>query len=214
MNITFKKTYEIFCTFILLIGFVYQFLVIQERVGVDNMTWLTSIFKSLSYMTIWTNLILFITFILLTFNKINPNRQSYFSALMTYISIVCVIYHVALAHLWSPQGYLYITDKIFHTVSPVLYLIYWLVFTKKIPVDYIQSFKLLIYPAVYSTFFLILGLATHNYPYPIFNLDTLPFLTVLLNFTYTMITYIVFGVAIIGINNTISKRVKHDIQYQ
>lgn len=206
MNISTKKSYEIFSTLVLAIGFIYQILVVKERVDTGEMTLFASIFKTLSYMTIWTNLILFITFALLTFNKIERSNQSYFSAVLTYISIVCVIYHVALAKYWTPTGYLYITDKIFHTVSPALYLIYWIAFTKKSPLEYSQSFKWLAYPAVYSTFFLCLGLITHNYPYPIFNLDTLPFLTVLRNFTFTLITYIVFGVAIIGVNNLISNR--------
>lgn len=206
MNFSTKKSFEIFSTLILAIGFIYQILVIRDRVFSGEMTWFISIFKSLSYMTIWTNMIILVTFFLLTFNKINQNKQSYFSAVLTYISIVCVIYHVALAKYWTPTGNLYITDKIFHTVSPALYLIYWIVFTKKSPLEFSQSIKWLFYPTVYSIFFLILGLSTHKYPYPIFDLDALPFLTVLRNLIFTYITYIVFGIAIIGVNNYISKR--------
>ncbi|HUH72997.1 MAG TPA: Pr6Pr family membrane protein [Chitinophagales bacterium] len=206
MNISIKKSYEIFCTIIFAIGFIFQFLVIQERVGIDGMTWFQSIAKTLSYMTIWTNIILFVTFILLTFNKINHFKPSYFSALLTYIAIVGVVYHVALAHLWTPTGYLLVTDRIFHTYGPLLYLIYWLFFTKKTPLDYTLSLKWVWYPTVYTIFFMILGLTTHNYPYPIFNLDTLPFLTVFRNLFMNLMTYIVFGAIIIATNNFISKR--------
>ncbi len=206
MNISIKKSYQIFCTIIFAIGFIYQFLVIQERVGVDGMTWFQSIAKTLSYMTIWTNIILFITFILLTFNKINHFKPSHSSALLTYIAIVCVVYHVALAHLWTPTGYLLVTDRIFHTYGPLLYLIYWLFFTKKAPLDYTLSLKWVWYPTVYTIFFMTLGLTTHNYPYPIFNLDTLPFSIVFRNLFLNLMTYIVFGIIIIATNNFISKK--------
>lgn len=208
MNLSIKKSYEIICTLFYTFAFTIQFFVIKERVDTGEMTWFSSSFRSIMYMTIWTNVILYITFILVTFNKIKPSNQSYFSALMTYITIVATIYHVALSHLWTPTGYLYITDIAFHSVGPILYLIYWIFFTKKSIVSHLDSIKWLVYPAVYTVFFLTVGFLIHKYPYPIYDLDTLPFLTVLRNMGFTLLTYLFFGNLIIIVNNLVGKKLR------
>jgi hypothetical protein len=76
-----------------------------------------------------------------------------------------------------------IVDELLHSVIPVLFITYWLVFVPKAGIEYKGVFKWLLYPLIYVTYTLIRGTFTGFYPYPFINLSELGFNKVLLNST-------------------------------
>lgn len=211
----YKKSFEILFALILSIAFILQVIIIFERADELSMTVLKSLGITLSYMTIWTNLLLFFTFWSLVWGKNKLIRHPFLSALLLYISIVGLIYHIALARLYHPQGYMYYTDFIYHTLAPLFYLAYWLIFEEKSPLQYSRIFRWLIYPVVYMLISLGVGLMTHFYPYPIFNFDTMQFWDVIRNVFFSYIAYVIVGIAIVSINNYMAKtNLKPNLDYQ
>ncbi len=207
MILSIKKTYEIFATAVVTFGLIVQFFIIKDRVDIDGMSWFASFKMSLSYMTIWTNILVCVTLWNLALDKKNfLTTHSSLSAIVVYILIVGVVYHFALSHLWHPTGKIWVTDKIFHYISPALFTIYWMLFEPKEKMSYNQSIKWLWYPAIYATLTLVNGLITNEYAYPIFNLKTMPVFDVVRNTFLTLATYSVFGLIIIGGNNLRTKK--------
>jgi len=209
MNATLaKKVFLVLATAITTIGLLLQCYIIVHRADTEGTSYWSSAVLTLSYMTIWTNIILCVTFWLILLRKDNGLSPSFQSALLSFILIVGVVYHLLFAHLWQPTGVQLITDKIFHYIAPVLYLIYWALILPKqrLPVYIVLTW--LLYPLVYATFTLARGLYTSIYPYPIFDLNKLSISSVALNTTGIFMAYLVTGIVIILVNNVIANRRK------
>jgi hypothetical protein len=108
-------------------------------------------------------------------------RPAVRAAIALYISVVAVVYHLLLAHLWDPLGWQKFTDICLHTLLPILYLFDWLVFAKKRPMRYARIPYWVIYPAAYGLFIILKGAITGTYPYPFLNVTELGLTGVMIN---------------------------------
>lgn len=211
---SFRKISEVSMALVLTIGWILQALIIKDRVT-EGMTWGQSIMVSFAYMTIWTNTLLCVTFWCLALEIKNKLTSfEFLNALVVYILIVGIVYHIVLASYWTPTGKLWYTDKIFHTISPIGMWLYWILFVPKRILSYASSLKWLWYPALYATTILVISLYTGQSPYPIFDWNKLSVTEVALNGTITMSTYWVMGMLIIFINNVAAKKFSNDVVYQ
>jgi hypothetical protein len=162
--------------------------------------------RFLSFMTIWTNVIvaLFYTVSLLApksklgrfFSK--PMVQA---GLLLYIIIVGLIYHLLLAKQWNPQGWEYIADQSLHTVVPVLFLFYWMLFADKEKLNMKSVLRWMIYPLVYVVYSLIRGAITGKYPYFFVDVSKLGYPTAMRNVSFVMAAYFVLGIVLVLVNN-------------
>jgi hypothetical protein len=162
--------------------------------------------RFLSFMTIWTNVIvaLFYTVSLLAprsklgrfFSK--PMVQA---GLLLYIIIVGLIYHLLLAKQWNPQGWEYIADQSLHTVVPVLFLFYWMLFADKEKLNMKSVLKWMMYPLVYVVYSLIRGAITGKYPYFFVDVSKLGYPTAMRNVSFVMAAYFVLGIVLVLVNN-------------
>lgn len=206
-----KKVFEYIIAIVMTIGWIIQIFVIRDRV-IEGMTWAQSIGLSFCYMTIWTNTLIWITFWNLALNRENNlTSKNWLHALLVYILVVGVLYHIVIAPLWTPTGYLLYTDKIFHSFSPIALTLYWIFFIPKTSTPYSTCFKWLWYPTLYASVVLAVGLNTGKYPYPIFDLNQLSVAQVALNGALTLLTYIVFGGIVIVINNFMAKKYSNSV---
>lgn len=162
--------------------------------------------RFLSFMTIWTNVIvaLFYTVSLLApksklgrfFSK--PMVQA---GLLLYIIIVGLIYHLLLAKQWNPQGWEYVADQFLHTVVPVLFLFYWMLFADKEKLNMKSVLKWMMYPLVYVVYSLIRGAITGKYPYFFVDVSKLRYPTAMRNVSFVMAAYFVLGIVLVLVNN-------------
>jgi hypothetical protein len=94
----------------------------------------------------------------------------------TAVSIVTVGlgYSLLLRHIWDPQGLQKLVDILLHDVVPVLYPIFWF-FTcaHHQPLSPRIALRFTLWPIAYTAYSLVRGAATHYYPYPFLNAQTL-----------------------------------------
>ena len=159
-----------------------------------------------SFMTIWTNIIIAVFYTVLITSPHTKlgrffSRPMVQAGLLLYIIIVGLIYHLILARQWNPQGLEFIADQSLHTVVPLLYLIYWILFSDKGKLSYGSAFKWLGYPLVYVVYSLIRGAITGKYPYFFVDVTKLGYVTTLTNASYVLAAYFVLGLLLVYINN-------------
>jgi hypothetical protein len=139
-----------------------------------------------TYFTILTNAIVLAYFIALLLAPGHPRRliaerSSVSAAVTLYITVVGLVYQIALRHIWNPTGLQRIVDELLHTLIPMLALVHWIVFANKRGLSLRVLPSWLIYPFLYVLIIMVRGLATGWYPYYFINVDTLGWSQVLLN---------------------------------
>jgi len=126
------------------------------------------------------------------------------TAILAYIIIVAVIYHVVLRKLWNPEGWEYVADTIEHVVAPTLYVIDWLLFVPKGTLKFRSAFVWLLFPVAYAVFSLIHGAVTGFYPYPFIDESKLGYDQVLTNMGGLVGAFAGLGLVLIGVDRGLS----------
>lgn len=169
---------------------------------------LTTIVRFFSYFTILSNILVALCFIFLW---IKPQKFAFFSkpvnitAIAVYITIVGIVYNTVLRNLWQPQGMQYYVDELLHSVVPILFVLYWLVFAPKSKLAWKDAFSFLIYPLVYMVFIGIRGAITNEYPYPFVDVAALGYEHVFMNAGYLFVAFLAFSFAYIAIAKLVEK---------
>ena len=151
-----------------------------------------------SYFTLLTNGLLGLFFTNQAFfvsgKRISLMEKSGFqTALVVYISIVGLVYHLALRQLWNPEGFQMIVDQLLHTFNPIVLILFWFLFEKKEAVKWSYIPKWLIYPLVYLIAILIRGCFSGFYPYPFVNVEKIGIWQVLLNSLFLTLGFVFFS---------------------
>lgn len=134
-------------------------------------------FTSLSFFSYFTTLCNLLVAFTLTFSTIAPHtgignwssKLTVQTALVTYISIVSLVYNVALRGIWKLEGLLWLLDNMVHVVVPILYIIYWLAFRTRGSLQWKDGLIWLLFPLFYLIYSLIRGAMINWYPYPFLN---------------------------------------------
>jgi len=127
------------------------------------------------------------------------------TAILAYIIIVAVIYHVILRKLWNPQGWEYVADTIEHVVAPTLYVVDWLLFVPKGTLKFRSAFMWLLFPLAYAVFSLIHGALTGFYPYPFIDETKLGYDEVLTNMGGLVDAFTGLGLFLIGVDRGLGR---------
>ena len=156
------------------------------------------------YFTITTNIIVAFTCSTLLFSTGNGwskflSKQQTLTAITVYIIIVGLIYNLILRGLWKPEGLQLIVDELLHSVIPVLFLLYWLIYVPKDQLKWKDAWPWLIYPLIYTTYVFIFGGITGFYPYPFVDLDQLGPGKTLLNVVGVALIFLAFFYLLIAI---------------
>jgi len=164
-----------------------------------------------SYFTILSNLLAAIC-LTAVLSKTNTRIRKYFlqshifSAVSLYITIVGLVYNLVLRSLWNPEGLSKLADELLHSVNPVLFVLYWLMYVPKANLKWIQALSWLWFPLIYSVYIFIRGSISHLYPYPFLDIDTLGLSRVAINSLLMLIAFLFFGFLFVWINRIIAKR--------
>lgn len=124
------------------------------------------------YFTIWTNTLVGLTFAWMAWRKRYLSRP-FLAALVLWILIVGVVYHLLLAGNEPLHGLDYLSNLLYHTIAPVLVPIWWLVLAPKGSLNWPHAALWLLWPLAYLVYAVIRGLETGSYPYFFLNLDKL-----------------------------------------
>lgn len=149
---------------------VLQFYILVTSRANNGLSFAGSVVKFLSYFTILTNILVALCF---TTPWLWPGsrwgrffcRPGTLTATGVYISFVGLGYSLLLRHIWNPQGLQLFVDEALHTAVPVIFILYWLIFTPKEALHWGDVFPWLIYPLVYLGYTLVRGAVSGEYPY-------------------------------------------------
>lgn len=182
------------------------YLIIASRVTTIGET----IIRFFSFFTILTNILVALC---LTF-LINPNsRQGRFfssakllTAIAVYISVVGIVYNIILRQLWSPEGLQKLADELLHSVIPLLFFLFWLLFAPKNNLQYKNVLPWLLYPFVYVVYILLLGASSGFYPYPFINVTQLGYGGVFYNSFGLFVTFLFLSVLFVAIAKMMNRK--------
>ena len=204
-----KDNYRTICALIAWVVLSLRFvdmLIIGEYSSIAE-----TLFVYFGFFTVWTNILIALAF---TAPLLNPDRKlsNFFmrpgvrAALASYILMVSVVYHMAIAPEWDPQGFTLLTAHGLNTVMPMLYIFDWLFFAEKRPIFYKHLPYWLIFPAVYGATSIVRGLLTNIYPYPFLDVSLTGIGDVLLNMLGLVAVFAVVGPIFIAVAHLISDR--------
>lgn len=170
-----------------------------------------SVINFFSYFTVLTNLLvaLSLTSILLApFSRLGDffSKPSAQSAIAVYISVVGIVYTIALRNVWDPQGLQLIADRLLHDAVPVFYLIFWSVFTPKRTLKWESVLPWLIYPLIYLFYALIRGATTGWFSYYFLNFRESGWKKVFISIFMIMAAFIALSLVLILINRLPGKK--------
>ena len=191
-------------------------------------TWLAIILQSLasknmantfSYFTVLTNLLIAISLsitILLPETKISQffTKAVVQSSLTSYIIIVCIIYNFAIRSSWIEPVPKVIYNNILHVLTPILYLLRWIIYVPKGKLLWYDSIKSLVYPFTYLIYTLIRGELVNWYPYFFIDLRYISYLEASINILLVITLFILFGSLLISIDKIIHKKSLLKLRYK
>ncbi|HEU5290207.1 MAG TPA: Pr6Pr family membrane protein [Cyclobacteriaceae bacterium] len=165
-------------------------------------TFVHAVVRFFSFFTVLTNSIVAVTCIVLLFGKKSKvydffRQGSTLTAVTVYILIVGVVYNIILRPLQHLDGLHRITTEIFHTVVPLLFLLYWIMFVKQENLGWKLIPAWLIYPLIYVVYTLLHGWYTGFYPYPFIDINKLGFDQAMLNGLFVLLSIIVLSFVLI-----------------
>jgi len=189
---------------------VLQLYLIIKNVPTSGKSYLSETVRFFSYMTIWTNILVTLTFLVPLIAK-NSRFGKFLSSpfmetgTMLYITVVGISYHFLLSHIWAPTGWQKVADVSLHYAVPAIYIIYWFVFVKKGEQQFSNSYKWLVYPLIYIVYELIHGTIVNAYSYPFIDVNEHGYGTVLRNGLFLGVGYYLVGLLLIVIDKAMAK---------
>ena len=188
-----------------------QFYLMVQNSDANNMTVTRSVTNFFSYFTILSNLLVAVS---ITARLLSPTSSigrffsgvRTYSAICLYITIVGIIYSIALRHIWNPQGQQLIADRLLHDWVPLLYLLTWILFTPKNQLAWKNSWAWLLFPAAYLIYTLVRGSITGWYPYPFIHAGELGYGKVAINTLGVLAAFVITGAGLVAINKSGKKK--------
>jgi hypothetical protein len=125
------------------------------------------------------------------------SRGYVFTGIVLYITIVGLVYNIILRSLWHPTGLFRVADELLHSVNPLLFVTYWLIFVPKERLKWAQALNWLWFPFLYLIYVLIRGAITHLYPYPFIDAGQLGYFSIIINALLLLVVFLLLGLLLI-----------------
>ncbi len=131
--------------------------------------------KTFKYFTLQSNALIFLFAAVLLFARM-PLRlfvaKTATGPLTSYILLTGVVYLIVLEPIYELYGLKRISSSLLHYVSPVLMLIYWLLFEER-KYSYNEFYKWLIFPVTFLIWGLFRAIVLADYLYPFFDIPAI-----------------------------------------
>jgi hypothetical protein len=128
------------------------------------------------------------------------------AATAVYIAIVGMVYQLLLRQLWNPQGAQFVADVLLHSVIPVGYVLYWLLFAPRAGLTWKDAVTWLIYPGVYLVYILARGAVSGLYPYPFVDVKVLGYPGVLARAAGLLLVFLGMGLLVVAVGRWMRAR--------
>jgi hypothetical protein len=174
-----------------------------------------ALIRFFTYFTIQTNLLVAVLFTTLLLKPHSGwgrffTRPGVATAICTYIVFVGLTYNILLRQLWQPTGLQQTVDELLHSVVPIVFILYWLIYVLKNDLKWKNIFIWLIYPVIYIIIVLIRGAVSGYYPYPFIDVNTLGYPRVFLNGLGLIIAFLLLSGIFVGIGKFMNRIPHHN----
>lgn len=186
-----------------------QYYLALERAPQDQLSWLGATARYFSFMTVWTNVLVAITFLAAAFPA--PARLDFFrsrsvqAATSAFILMVGLAYHILLASRFQQTGLNWWTNLLLHYINPLLYCSWWLFMAEKEALGFRAALNWMLFPIAYFIYSLIRGELIGWYPYFFVDVNTLGYPQVLTTSAILLAIYLSFGLLVIWLSRLTSK---------
>jgi hypothetical protein len=172
---------------------------------------LEAVITYFSFFTILTNIL---TALVFTAVALQPKggwgqwlcRPSVQAATAAYIAVVGMVYQLLLRQLWNPQGAQWVADVLLHSIIPVGYVLYWLLFAPRAGLSWKDAVIWLTYPAVYLVYILARGAMSGLYPYPFVDVNVLGYRGVLARAAGFLLVFLGMGLLVVTVGRRMRAR--------
>jgi hypothetical protein len=174
-----------------------------EKAIIDDSSVVGGVVGYLSFFTVLTTILIAAC---LTLAVCEPDEESFWNwpevqtALALYILVVAIVYASVLQGLWIPEGIEYLTDRVFHALLPMLYVTYWVFFTPKGSLRFVDQVVWQSYPLIYLIYTIMRGAMIGAYPYPFLDVARDGYEAVFLNCLWLFALFLTLGSALILID--------------
>lgn len=206
-----RKKLNILLAFIGWFTIIAQFLLMLENrtTSVPEMT-----IRFFSFFTILTNILVALYFTNKVFRSKKTSENLFsktgtLTAVTVYITVVGLVYQIALRHLWKPTGMQRIVDELLHTIIPTLAIIYWFLYEQKHMLTWKMISKFLLYPLFYLGYILLRGKFSEFYPYPFINVTELGWPQIGINILVLFSVFLILSILFVGIGKLVSKKIEN-----
>lgn len=205
-----KTTYITLNALMLWFALALQFYISTEAYMATGRAFAGAIIQIVSFYTIQTNLLIAVALTAILLKPASAwgrffSRTAVLTAIAVYICIVGLIYTTVLKGLIQLDGLFRLADLLLHTISPILFIIFWLLFVPKEAIKWTQILLWAIFPLLYLFYSLIRGAICGDYPYPFVNAAKLGYGQVAINSIGVLVVFLVFSGVFIGLVRVMRK---------
>jgi len=149
-----------------------------------------------TFFTILSNVLVAVVCLALALRPRPPTGRAFAVAWLDSllaIGVTGIVYNTVLAGLYDLHGAEYLADRLFHIVSPLLFVIGWLLFGPRGLVRPQVVGLALVYPLAWLAFTLVRGVLIGWYPYPFVDVAVLGYGNVALNCVVITLLFLVLA---------------------
>ena len=150
------------------------------------------------YFTIITNLIVALVMTAVaTGRRVSP---LILGGITLAILLVGIVYAFLLQHLYTMTGAAKVADVVLHKVTPLLMLLWWLLFAPRAKLRWNAPLWWAAYPLVYFIYAIARGLNDGKYPYPFLDIGHLGWLQTAINAAGIAAGFVIAGFLLVWID--------------
>ena len=186
---------------------IQLFLTVGNMTG-DGATPVEGVWRYLGYFTILTNVLVFSVLLrasLKPASRDNINAPRIELMAVTSISFVGVVYHALLASRWDPQGWQKLADVLLHTVSPLVFLLFWLMRPHG-GLYWRDALFCALWPSAYAAYGLTRGAVDGFYAYYFMDPNELSWPALALNVAGLSLAFVIGAFVYLALDGVLARR--------
>lgn len=118
------------------------------------------------------------------------------------ITFVALSYHFLLRHVWNPQGAQWLADVTLHYAVPLIFVIYWWIYSRAGTLRWSYPLIWSVYPIVYFLYVLVRGAIVETYPYGFIDVAAIGYRRTTTNAIGLLVAFVILGLVIVGVDRT------------
>jgi hypothetical protein len=152
-----------------------------------------------SFFTILCNLLITVVFTWFALRPPGPPAAVQ-AAAASYIAVVAIGYTLLLRSIWEPEGLQKILDVMHHDIMPLLYIVFWIAFCRRLRIlVWRDAWLWLLGPLVYLIYSMVRGHRTGWYPYHFLDPSLTGYILIIITIAGFLVAFLGVGLAVVWI---------------